>query len=432
MRAPPTALPIALLLASLTCASAGACSEASAPVEVPRLVDVMDVSPELLRRASDAADAAETGGPAEWLALAMLYDANYIEALAAFDRSLELHEAYAPTHWHRGENLFALDRLDEAEVAFARALELEPSLTQASTGLARVELMRGEPKKAIRVLEDIEERDRMTNAILARAFRQIGRDDRADRALQREERTRNATARDPWTVKVQLHAVGTIVILDKAAAALRTGNGRVSVELLEPLLAEHPDELAVIDLLARSLLALDRWNDALALIERAPKRHRIHYRLELTAGRAFAGSGAPELALPHLTNAVESNPRFGEAWVALGEVQLKLDETADAEVSFRRAIEEGRDAVRDWTLLARARIQLEQYDAAERALDEALEVYPNSAVLWSNLADAQVRAGRIDAARTSLSRAIERDPDYELIAQVRRRIRAHGEAASDG
>ena len=72
-----------------------------------------------------------------------------------------------------------------------------------------------------RRLEDLLERDprvSFANGLLARAYRQLGRNNRADRALRREERAEAPSIADPWTGEVMRYAAGKRVNVDRAIA----------------------------------------------------------------------------------------------------------------------------------------------------------------------------------------------------------------------
>jgi YaiO family outer membrane protein len=61
----------------------------------------------------------------------------------------------ADAHLQLGLSLLALDRLDEAEAAFRRTLELAPDYTDARIGLARVAQRRGDKGAALAALEPL-------------------------------------------------------------------------------------------------------------------------------------------------------------------------------------------------------------------------------------------------------------------------------------
>ena len=452
----PTVLSV--IVALLPASACGGRSDGSAAV--PRLAEAVRIDAELAARIEEAAAGAARGERAAWIELAALYDANQLwgpaadayrgvpgagddavvsyhlgrvlaangdapAALRAFDRSLELEAGYAPTHWRRGDLLQELDRLEQAEAAYRGAIRLEPHGAQGPLGLARVHLARNEPAEAVRVLEPLVERDprvQLANGLLARAYRQLGKKNRADRALQREERADAAALSDPWTAEVMQRAVGLRVSVDRASAALRAGDARTARLVLEPLHATHPEEMAVVDLLARSFLLEERYAEALAVLDRARVVDDDHFRLELTRGRALAGAGKPAEGLVHLEKCVRDNPRFGEGWTRLGEVQLQLERHEEAERSFRHAIVEGQDTMRDWALLGRASLLRGDHQGAIATLRNGLEEYPGSPTLWANLADAWARAGNAREAEAALEKVLERDPANELIAPVRARI----------
>jgi tetratricopeptide (TPR) repeat protein len=461
----------AVLVLALTTASSG-CGGCAVPGSAPRLADAAGVDPELVTVLAAAADVvdADPGDRDAWLELAQLLDGNQLPSLAApcyeaaldreedarttfhlgrvraalgeperalqaLDRAAELDGDYAPVHWRRGELLEELGRLDDAQAAFRRALELAPGEPQALLGLARVHLARDRAQAAVEVLEGlVEERphERFANGLLARAYRQVGRPRRAERALRREERAGTTSARDPWTAEVQARAVGAVVTIDRASAALRAGDTRTVRRLLEPLLAERPEELPVLDLFVRALILDREFARALVLTGEARALHGDHFRVELATGSALAGLGRLEEALPHLESAVRQQPRLAEAHTALGEALQRLDRLPEAESAYARALEEGADSVRDWSLLARARIRLDRLDDALATLADALEDYPNAPVLWANVADAEARRGDVEAARAALARVEARDPTNDLIEPVRARIRALEEGSSGG
>ena len=60
------------------------------------------------------------------------------EALASFDRAIELHPADAQAHNNRGLTKLKLGDRDGARADFRRALELEPAMQEAEENLRRL------------------------------------------------------------------------------------------------------------------------------------------------------------------------------------------------------------------------------------------------------------------------------------------------------
>jgi tetratricopeptide (TPR) repeat protein len=59
---------------------------------------------------------------------------HFDDELAWADRAIETDSRFAPAWVNRGNALGSLDRLEEADVAFGRALQLEPMLPEAHNG----------------------------------------------------------------------------------------------------------------------------------------------------------------------------------------------------------------------------------------------------------------------------------------------------------
>jgi tetratricopeptide (TPR) repeat protein len=77
------------------------------------------------------------------LGAALMNRGDFKEALAEFDRGLELDPGDAELYANRGQALFALDRLSEAEQALEEALELDPRLAQAQQHLGLLRYLDG-------------------------------------------------------------------------------------------------------------------------------------------------------------------------------------------------------------------------------------------------------------------------------------------------
>lgn len=450
-----------------------ACTEdAREPRSVPRLENRDGVDPELLARIDQVLATGEAGTDPAWMVeLAMVYDANGLwryaletyelclrdhperaelwfhrarmlaelsqpeEALASIGRCIELRDDYAPAHWRRGTWLEGLGRLQGAAEAFREATELEPDGAAGWLGLARIALQRGDPDEAIAVLSPLVQRDPRTpfaNGLLARAYRMAGDARKADAALRREERSDEPRLDDPWTAQVMSHAVGLLVELERAGGALADGDPRTALTVLEPLHRERPDELSVVELLARALIQSGQDERALEVLAEARRDHPDNYLLELDTGRALLGQEQSAQAIPHLERAVELNPSYGEGQVALGETLFTLERFGEAEKALARGIELGERQIRTWILLSRAQNRQGAPERAIATLGEGLEEYPNAVDLWAYLADAQVRAGRADDARESLERVERRAPDHPLLGSVRQRLQALDEDRTGG
>ena len=451
----------------------GACgSGADTGSEFPRLTDTSGVDPLVLERLDQALADCEGGTPGAFIELAKTYDANGLpelaaqayalvlsrglaqrpgastaalhyhlaraletlgrheEALAHFEVARTLEASYAPAHWRAGNLLLDLGRAREAEQAFRRALELEPTGIPQSLGLARVQLLENQPAAALETLLPVSEREpreRLVHGLLARVHRAQGDEQRAALELKREERATKSSVIDPWTAEVAQRAAGVFAGVERANQLLLAGDARGALALLEPLYQKRPDELAVAQMLAKTLIEAGEPERALELLERERALHPDQFKLELFTGLALAAKKNPRRALEHLLAARALNPSYGPIHAALGEVQAKLGEFAPAEVSLARALETGEDGLRDQLLLGQVQLEQEAWERALATFQRACDEFPNAAAAWAHLAEAQARRGDPSAARASLAEAEKRDPQYERLATVRALLSDAGE-----
>jgi predicted Zn-dependent protease len=344
------------------------------------------------------------------------------EALAAYDQALLLGDRYAPTHWHRGELLLEAGRSAESRAAFEAARALEPLSVPAALGLARVHLAEDDPAAARAVLEPLAARandERFVHGLLARALRALGDERGAQRELEREERAARISLSDPRAAEVRTRTTGRLEILRQAEDALGADDPARALALVSELRQRLPDDLALLQMHAKALLAAKEYAAAAALLEPGIRAHPDQFKLELAFGQALAGQKAHKRALEHLARACELNPAFGPAHAAHGETLLKLGRFAEAEAELARALECGAAELRTHLLLVQALFEQEAFARARTAAEAAHTEFPNAASGWCYLAEARARTGDEQGARAALAEVEQRNPDYERLELVR-------------
>jgi len=434
---------------------------AAAPSGPPRLVARDGVDPFKLEAIDAALAAAEGGQAGALLELAKTYDANGLgeladatyrqcllhereprerarllyllalnldglgraeEALATLDEALALEPDHGPTHWRRGDLLLDFGRLAEARTAYEQALALEPNSVQAHLGKARVLLAEDDPRGTIAELEPLVERvpdERYVHGLLARAYRALGDTERAALELRRDAKSERVSMGDPRAGEVRQRAVGVLAGVRRANEAMTAGRNQEALEVLAPLLARLPEDLALLQMMGKAHVAAGQHDEAIALLERARQQHPDQFKLELFLGLAFDGKKLPKRALPHLERACELSPGYGPAHSARGETLTKLGRFREAEEALTLAREAGEEDLR--TLVLLGQMQLEQ-NALERAAATgrtATGEFPRAAPAWMLLAEAEARAGRVEPARAALTEAERLNPEHERLAAVR-------------
>lgn len=155
-------------------------------------------------------------------------------------------------------------------------------------------------------------------------------------------------------------------------------------------------------------------------------RKRARIRMELAVG--YFEQGQTNVALDELKQVIAIDPGFPDAYNLRGLIYMRLNDTRQAEDSFRRAVAlNPRDPNVQhnygWLLCQQAR-----YDESQRAFDVAMAnpLYTGRAKTLMAQGLCQARAGRNEEAERSLARSYELDAGnpitgYNLAALLYRR-----------
>ena len=130
-----------------------------------------------------------------------------------------------------------------------------------------------------------------------------------------------------------------------------------------------------------------------------------------------------EQALQRFHQAVEFDPTYAGAWLNLGMCQQRLGQIADAEASFKHAIEREPNDSQAYSLLGTMYLESEQWSKAREILEQGLRVNQDSAELRVSLAMVLVAMGDDRGVEKLLDEAEEIDPDLELIQTVRQALK---------
>jgi len=129
-------------------------------------------------------------------------------------------------------------------------------------------------------------------------------------------------------------------------------------------------------------------------------------------GAAALGAGDTEVAEARLALALEYNPRFTEAWVNLGLVELKKRSFDVAQKDFARAHELNPDLPAPLHAMGILEEVRGRTDVAARHYRDALAVDPGFGASRANLGRLLFAAGAIEAAREQFLRLAEVAPDH--------------------
>lgn len=125
----------------------------------------------------------------------------------------------------------------------------------------------------------------------------------------------------------------------------------------------------------------------------------------------------------YLERLAEISPRYPSLWATLGFVQRNLQNYPEAELSFKRAIEEEPTDVRAYSELSAIYMDQGEFDKARDVLSQGIRVLPTSAHLRALMAMVYLEKKDVRRAQEYLEEAERINPDLEIVEAIRELIR---------
>jgi tetratricopeptide (TPR) repeat protein len=288
------------------------------------------------------------------------------EAIAAYQRAIELDPKYAHPHNGLGNVYRDLGRHDDAIAAFQRAIELDPKLAAPHHGLGNLYSDLGRHDEAIAAYQHAIELDPKLahpHNGLGNVYRALGRHDDAIAAYQ--------------------HAIE----LDPKYAHPHNGLGNVYADL-----GRHDDAIAAYQ----------------RAIELDPKDATPHNGL----GNVYADIGRHDKAIAAYQHASELDPKDAHPHNGLGNVYHALGRHDEAITAFQHASELDPKFAAPHYGLGNVYHALGRHDEAIAAYQHAIELDPKFAYPHNGLGNVYRDLGRHDDAIAAFQRAIELDPKF--------------------
>lgn len=335
--------------------------------------------------------------------------------------------ALAAVHQRLGLALLANGEPVEAFAAFSRLIEALPGAPEGYLGAGHALLDQGKPAEAIGLLRktlEIDPRHRGAHHRLGLALRAVGQLEEARRELALGVGASDRLLPDPLTGKVQRYAVHLTARVDRAAGLLATRRPARAREILELCLADHPDNLTVLNNLAIARLRLGELRPARELLDRAlainPRKFSTWINLTSWALRA----GQPEQALTYATGAVERG-ETSHTYANRAQVLVRLGRTEDAVTDFEKAVAlDGRNP-NPWLAAAGLNEQLGRRERARDLYSEAIDLHPGLLPAYLGLGRLELTLGRVREAKAALESARAIASEHPGVAELGRALAKH-------
>ncbi|MFN7217663.1 tetratricopeptide repeat protein [Microcystis sp.] len=297
---------------------------------------------------------------------------EYEQAIASWDRALEIKPDDHQAWYNRGIALYNLGRFEQAIASYDRALEIKPDFHDAWNNRGNA----------------LDNLGRLEEAIAS-----------FDRALE---------------IKPDYHQTWFI----RGVALYNLGRFEEAIASFDRALEFKPDYHEAWNNRGSALDDLGRFEDAIASYDRAleikPDLHEAWYN----RGNALDNLGRFEEAIASYDRALEFKPDKHEAWYNRGVALGNLGRFEQAIASYDRALEIKPDYHEAWDNRGYVLTCMGRYKDALESCDRAIKINPNHANAYYNKACCYGLQNNVELAIENLQRAINLDVEYQDMAKT--------------
>ncbi len=313
-------------------------------------------------------------------------------------RAITLNQYVATFHCNLADALRALGRLDEAEVAARRAIELRPDYPEASHNLGIILLRARRPADALVTLDaSLAQNPDYAPMLAARAdaLRELGR------------------------VREAIATYRRAIVLDASIASAHANLGLLLVQFGEwesglehcrTAVALRPSDPVCRANLGLLLLEYGKIDDAMDAIATALESNRESVSLADAAGRAWTELGDYRQARSWFERALRLDPAADQVRCHLALMHVEAGDPEGAATILDGVLTGAPDCADAHALLARARLDQGDVDGAVASHNAAIRLRPESPNPHSALGQTLSSAGQLDAAGAAFRAALTLNP----------------------
>jgi protein O-mannosyl-transferase len=295
------------------------------------------------------------------LGLSFFRNSQLDQAVAQYQKALEIYPNYADAHGNLGHALVEQGQLDKGLIQFQKAVEISPRYPVAHSNLGAALFQKGQLDEAI--IED-----------------------------------RKALEIDP-NYDAAHNNLGQ--------ALLQKGQLEEAVAELEKALEISPNYVTAHNNLGQALFQKRQLDEAIAEYQKALEIRPSYPEAHSNLGLAFFQKGQLDEAIDQYQKALEISPNYVTAYYNLGLALFRKGQLEQAGAKFQRAVEIQPNYEEAHVNLGNVFSQEGQLDAAIDQFKIAVEINPNDAEAHYNLGNAFLQAERLDKAVDQFKKALE-------------------------
>jgi protein O-GlcNAc transferase len=343
----------------------------------------------------------------------------------------------ADAAYRAGQEALAKRDLGAAQADFEQVIQLAPQVEQGHSALGAVLVNRGQAKEGIRELEKalaIKANDSTAQMNLAMAYEQIGLPGKAIPLFSSFEADARLQKRTLPSYVLAAYArslaatqkIGLAVIQMKAAIATDTQNAELHDELgslyaqqrnwtdaqqeLVEAIRLNPN-LAVAHMHLGLVMQAQGQGDGLVELVQASQIAPQNVTVALELGKALAGSGHDEQAIPVFRHVLELEPDSRTASYQLGLALQRSNKIQEAILLLKKVAAAEPNNAEVMTNLGMALSQAQLAKDAVPVLQRSIALAPESVTAHQDLAAAYVQLSQFEDAVNELHTALKLAPD---------------------
>jgi tetratricopeptide (TPR) repeat protein len=355
---------------------------------------------------------------------------DYLSAIAAFQKALQLAPNSAKTHNNLGNVYIAQKRLDLAEKEFRAALRIEPGNRDGNYNLGVLLMVKGSPAEAIVHFERVRPPNPATTFNLIRAYFQSKRTAEAIQTaaafsaqnkndvqvhfslgvlLASEQQYKLAQLELEKAVVLQPDAFE--ILFNLGQALIHTGDYPQAELALTRALKLKPDSAETLYFLAQACQNQSRPLDALDLLLRAHKIAPENPDIIFLMARISMSQNYFEDAIPLLESGLQVAPQRTDLRAALGESYFMAGKVEKAIEEFKVLLDAEHSA-RSYSFLGLSYRNLGRFDEAKQYFQQGLKLDPHNTSCLFNLGFIAERQGDSAGADAMFEETLRANPNF--------------------
>lgn len=355
---------------------------------------------------------------------------DYSNAVAAFQKALQLAPRSVKTHNNLGNVYVAQKQLDLAEKEFRTALRMDVADRDANYNLGVLLMVKGAPTEAISHFERIRPPNVATRFNLIRAYFQTKRTAEALRlATELSAQGKDdvqvhfslgvmlASEKQYKLAQLELEKADSLqpetfeILYNLGQDLLRGGEYSKAETMLSRALKLKPESPETMYLLAQTLTDESRPLDALDLLLKAHKIAPENPDVIFLMAQVSMSQNYFEDAIPLLESGLQVAPRRSDLRAALGESYFmagKIDKAID---EFKKLLEVDTSA-RSYAFLGLSYLNLGRFDEAKQYFQQGVKLDPHNSLCLFNLGFIAERQGDSTGAEALFQETLRSDPNF--------------------